>query len=69
MLQVVLRRIIMTDSSEMVLADEAITSSLNTDTTILRAASIILATAPILCVYPFVQKHFAKGMLMGSLKG
>lgn len=68
-LQVVLRRIIMTDSSEMVLADEAITSSLNTDTTTLRAASIILATAPILCVYPFVQKHFAKGMLMGSLKG
>jgi len=68
-LQVVLRRIILTDSAEMIRADDTIASTLNTDTTTLRAASIMLATVPILCVYPFVQKHFAKGMLMGSLKG
>lgn len=68
-LQVVLRRIILTDSAEMTRADSTITSTLNTDDTTLRAASIMLATVPILCVYPFVQKHFAKGMLMGSLKG
>jgi len=68
-LQVVLRRIILTDSAEMTRADDTIASTLNTDTTTLRAASIMLATVPILCVYPFVQKHFAKGMLMGSLKG
>lgn len=32
-------------------------------------AAIVLATIPILCVYPAVQKHFTKGVLVGSLKG
>ena len=32
-------------------------------------AAIVLATIPILCVYPSVQKHFTKGVLVGSLKG
>jgi putative aldouronate transport system permease protein len=29
---------------------------------------IVIATVPILCVYPFLQKHFVKGMLIGSIK-
>jgi ABC-type sugar transport system, permease component len=32
-------------------------------------ATIVLATVPIICVYPFLQKHFAKGVTMGSVKG
>jgi len=35
----------------------------------IRMACIIVATLPILCVYPFVQKHFVKGVLIGSVKG
>lgn len=35
----------------------------------IRMASIILAMAPILVVYPFLQKHFAKGVMLGSIKG
>lgn len=34
-----------------------------------RMAVIIVSTIPILCVYPFLQKHFAKGVLLGSVKG
>ncbi|WP_249315587.1 carbohydrate ABC transporter permease [Bacillus sp. FJAT-49711] len=34
-----------------------------------RMASIIVATLPILVVYPFLQKHFAKGAMIGSIKG
>ena len=30
---------------------------------------IVLATLPILLLYPFLQKHFAKGVLIGSVKG
>ncbi|WP_282943090.1 carbohydrate ABC transporter permease [Paenibacillus sp. RC67] len=35
----------------------------------IRAAAIIISVAPILFVYPFLQKYFVKGVLIGSLKG
>jgi len=35
----------------------------------IKFAVIVVATVPILLVYPFLQKHFAKGMLIGSVKG
>lgn len=34
-----------------------------------RSATIILVVTPILCVYPFIQKYFVKGVMLGSLKG
>ena len=35
----------------------------------IRAATIMLACIPIMCVYPFLQKYFVKGMRVGSVKG
>ena len=35
----------------------------------LRASQIFIATVPILCVYPFLQKYFMKGLTLGSVKG
>jgi putative aldouronate transport system permease protein len=35
----------------------------------IKFAVIIVATLPIILFYPFLQKHFAKGMLIGSVKG
>ena len=35
----------------------------------IRFATIVVATVPILCVYPFLQKHFVKGVLIGAVKG
>lgn len=35
----------------------------------MRMAAVILAMIPIVIVYPFLQKHFAKGVMMGSIKG
>lgn len=34
-----------------------------------KMAVIVISTIPILIVYPFLQKHFAKGVLLGSVKG
>ena len=33
------------------------------------AAQVIITTIPIICVYPFLQKYFVKGIMMGSVKG
>jgi putative aldouronate transport system permease protein len=35
----------------------------------IKYATIMVATLPILCVYPFVQKYFVKGVMVGALKG
>lgn len=43
------------------------TSGVNPET--LRAAAVMFTTIPIICTYPFLQKYFVKGILVGSLKG
>ncbi|MNP45601.1 hypothetical protein D3C76_1395400 [compost metagenome] len=35
----------------------------------IKMAVIVVATLPILMLYPFLQKHFAKGAMLGSMKG
>jgi putative aldouronate transport system permease protein len=35
----------------------------------LKASTVMLVTVPILAVYPFLQKYFVKGVMIGSLKG
>jgi putative aldouronate transport system permease protein len=36
---------------------------------VIQAATIMFATLPIICVYPFVQKYFVKGVMIGAIKG
>lgn len=35
----------------------------------LRMATVVVCTLPILCIYPFIQKYFVKGVMVGSVKG
>ena len=35
----------------------------------LKAAMIIITTVPVLCVYPFIQQYFVKGVMVGAVKG
>lgn len=36
---------------------------------VLKYSLIVVSTAPIICIYPFVQKYFVKGVMIGSVKG
>ncbi|WP_305767583.1 carbohydrate ABC transporter permease [Candidatus Epulonipiscium viviparus] len=36
---------------------------------VIKYATIIVAIIPVLCVYPFVQKYFVKGVMIGAVKG
>lgn len=35
----------------------------------IKMATVVISMIPILCVYPFVQKYFTKGVMLGSVKG
>lgn len=67
-LQIILREILISNAtSDMISASaggdvEAIGESI-------KYATIVISTVPILLVYPFLQKHFTKGMMMGAVKG
>jgi putative aldouronate transport system permease protein len=71
-LQIILRRIILTGTQQMI--DMTAAGSIFQEETQsspdgLKAAAIFVATIPIICVYPFIQKYFIKGIMVGSLKG
>lgn len=65
-IQVLLREIIMLAQSR--IGDSGFDEAEIQPLTI-RMAVIVFATLPILLVYPFLQKHFTKGVLLGSVKG
>lgn len=69
-LQIILREIVIL--SESTLANTAAIDSniaLNPPQESMKMAVIIVATLPILCFYPFVQKYFKKGIMIGAVKG
>ena len=66
-LQLVLRRVLIEEDEA--LAQELLFVQDKTSAESVKAATIIVSTIPILCLYPFLQKYFVKGVLIGSLKG
>lgn len=65
-LQVRLREIVFTD--QMGQSDVSSELMLLLSPEGIKMAVIVVATIPILCVYPFLQKHFIQGMMVGSVK-
>ena len=59
------RKTYIKDFSEYFDMEETITPPLEA----IRAATVMFSTVPILCVYPFLQKYFAKGVMIGAVKG
>ncbi len=69
-LQIVLRRIIIDGTQQMLDVDASAMYNVEAPSTEgLKAAAIFVSTLPIICVYPFIQKYFVKGIMVGSLKG
>jgi ABC-type glycerol-3-phosphate transport system permease component len=81
-LQLVLRRILLPDQTSFLSTNVVITHSMinsavtqTSDAVIqqfqetIKYALIIISSLPVLIIYPFVQKYFVKGIMIGSLKG
>ena len=67
-LQLILREILISnDTSNMTMGVDAGDRALIAEA--IKYSVIVAATAPILCVYPFIQKYFTKGVMIGAVKG
>ena len=67
-LQMVLREILITSTSDIESTAADFTNNANVYKKAIEFASIVVSTLPILCVYPFVQKYFVTGMTIGAVK-
>jgi len=67
-LQLVLREILIANTTGSMKTGGGMDDSIQIIETI-KYATIIVATLPILLVYPFLQKYFVKGVMVGALKG
>lgn len=68
-IQVILRQIVIQDQAASAMQVSAGVLQQNPPPETIQMAAILVATVPILIVYPFLQKHFAKGVMIGSVKG
>ncbi|MCM3781707.1 carbohydrate ABC transporter permease [Neobacillus mesonae] len=66
-IQVYLREIVILAQSSV--GDSTAFEDMDIQPLTIRMAVVVFATLPILIVYPFLQKHFVKGVMLGSVKG
>ncbi len=68
-LQLFIREMIMQSNSQADFADAELAAQHMLMLQVVKYAVIVVATLPVMCVYPFLQKYFVQGVMIGSLKG
>ncbi|OAS16083.1 carbohydrate ABC transporter permease [Paenibacillus oryzisoli] len=69
-LQIILREVLVKNTfDEEIITDVVGAAQREGMRELLKYSLIVIATIPVLVVYPFIQRHFVKGMMIGSLKG
>ena len=68
-MQVFLREIIRSAQVVDLVEPEAASRAAIPQAEMVQMATIVITALPIVCVYPFVQKYFVKGAMIGAVKG
>ncbi len=68
-LQIVLRNILISNQNISALMTGSAAAEAKQLADLIKYAIIVVSSAPIMCLYPFVQKYFNQGVMLGSLKG
>ena len=66
-IQYILSNMVLSSSMDAISLSES--AEVKSTPEVIQAATIMFATLPIICVYPFVQKYFVKGVMIGAIKG
>ena len=67
-LQLILREILIQNDTSSVMGGVGMEDGFSVAESV-KYAIIVVATVPILCIYPFIQKYFVKGVMIGAVKG
>lgn len=67
-LQIFLREMLLIDTQTDVM-DGELAGQMNQLKSVIKYAVIVITSLPIMCLYPFLQKYFVHGVMVGSLKG
>ncbi|MBQ8526676.1 MAG: carbohydrate ABC transporter permease [Clostridia bacterium] len=67
-LQLILREILLANSAQTMTSGGSVGDQYMIGESI-KYATIMVATLPIMCLYPFIQKYFVKGVMIGAVKG
>ena len=67
-LQLLLRRILISNQSMLGAATGTMAQELRQLSDMMKYASIVVSTLPIMCLYPFLQKYFNQGVMIGAVK-
>lgn len=71
-LQMILRNILIAQTAinnGTVVSADAVNDQMELYQVLMRYCSIVISILPILCIYPFVQRYFVNGVMIGSIKG
>ena len=67
-LQLLLRRILISNQSLLCAATGEMANELRQMSDMMKYGSIVISTLPIMCLYPFLQKYFNQGVMIGAVK-
>lgn len=67
-LQLILRRLLITNQTLMGQTTGTLAAELRATADMMKYAAIVISTAPIMMLYPFLQKYFNQGVMIGALK-
>ncbi|MBR2264809.1 MAG: carbohydrate ABC transporter permease [Firmicutes bacterium] len=68
-LQLILREILLLNDTAVMTTSADAVKNVQTERKLVKYTTIIVSTVPIMCFYPFIQKYFTKGVMIGAVKG
>ena len=68
-LRLILREILLLNDTGSVMTSADAVKNVQLERKLVKYCTIIVSTVPIMCFYPFIQKYFTKGVMIGAVKG